>query len=91
MGHRRDEYHERVLENLEEREWTQEDKDHFFHMIGHSALMSNQGVLAVLEFQQAVDERIEAEKKYDALFVECPVLERTDLAQQEFNRNIVDL
>ena len=45
--------------------------------------MSAQGVLTVLEFQQATDERIEAEKEFDrwAIAREMTVIERTDTAQ----------
>lgn len=68
MSHRNNIWHERLQEHLNHREWSQEDKDHFAHMVGHSALMSEQGVLAVLEFQQATDERIQAEKDFDTTF-----------------------
>ena len=85
MSHRRNEYLERLQEHMEEREWTEEDKEHFLHLVGHSALLSTQSALSVLEFQQATDERIEAEKKYDELFV-CPVLERTEVANDHFQQ-----
>lgn len=68
MSHRNNFWHEQLTEHLERREWSEEDKAHFLHMVGHSALMSEQGVLSVLEFQQATDERIEAEKQYDKLY-----------------------
>lgn len=69
MNHRVNFYHEQLMEHLTQREWTDEDKSHFLHMVGRSALMSEQGVLAVLEFQQATDERIEGEKAFDEAFV----------------------
>lgn len=83
MSHRRNEYLERLQEHMEEREWTNEDKEHFLHMIGHSALLSTQSALSVLEFQQLTDERIEAEKEHDrwAIAREMTVIERTDTAQ----------
>lgn len=69
MSHRVNHWHEALIDHVTEREWTDEDIAHLSHMIGHSALMSEQGVLAVLEFQQAIDERIEAEKQFDEVFV----------------------
>lgn len=68
MSHRRNEYLERLQEHMDEREWTDADKEHFLHMVGHSALLSTQSALSVLEFQQLTDERIEAEKEYDQTF-----------------------
>lgn len=69
MGHRVNFHHEQLMEHLQEREWSAEDIAHFTHMIGHSALMSEQGVLFVLEFQRTTDERIQAEKDFDQAFV----------------------
>lgn len=69
MSHRVNHYHEQLIEHLDERKWSDEDKQNFLHMIGRSALMSTQGVLAVLEYQQATDERIEAERRFDEAFV----------------------
>lgn len=72
MSHRTHEWNERLVSHLENREWTQEDREHFLHMVGRSTIMSAQGALAILEFQESVDERIEAQKKYDELFTgEC--------------------
>lgn len=68
MGFRNNFHREQLEEHIERRGWTKEDKDHFFHMIGHSALMSEQGVLSVLEYQQATDERIAAEEQCDEVF-----------------------
>lgn len=69
MSHRRNEYLERLQEHMVEREWSEEDKDHFLHMVGHSALLSTESALHVLEFQQATDERIAAEKAFDETFI----------------------
>lgn len=85
MSHRVNHHEQALLEHINEREWTQEDKDHFLHMIGRSALMSHEGVLRVLETQQQIDEQIQAEKRYDELFV-CPQIERTDVAQEYFQQ-----
>lgn len=69
MSHRVNHYHEQLVEHLTQREWSDEDKQNFLHMVGRSALMSAQGVLSVLEYQQATDERIKAEKQFDEAFV----------------------
>ncbi len=69
MSHRNDFHCERLVEHLQEREWSQSDIDHFTHMIGHSALLSSESAMFVLEFQQATDERIQAEKDFDEVFV----------------------
>lgn len=91
MSHRVDFHRERLVEHLTEREWSQEDIAHFTHMVGHSALLSSEAALSVLEFQRATDERVQAEKDYDEVFVPripqeffedtLPTLERTDAAQ----------
>ena len=60
--------HELLIHHLEERDWTEEDRLHFLRMVGRSTLLSAQSALAVLEFQQATDERIQAEKDYDEVF-----------------------
>jgi hypothetical protein len=70
-----------------EREWSEEQVINLAHKIARSALLSHEGVLMVLEFQQEVDEGIEAQKKYDELFV-CPVIEGTDLAQESMQRHL---
>ena len=92
--HRRNEYLERLQEHMDEREWTEEDKEHFLHLVGHSALLSTQSALSVLEFQQATDERIEAEKQADQVFsgqgwgrgMGVPLIERTNVAQDHFQQ-----
>lgn len=70
---RRDEYRERLVEHLQEREWTQVQIINLTHKIGHSALMSNQGVLEVLEYQQIIDENIQAQKDFDRVYGTAPV------------------
>lgn len=65
MSHRVHIAEEQLKDHLNEREWTREDQEHFLHMIGRSALLNCQNALAVLEYQQATDERIEAEKEHD--------------------------
>jgi hypothetical protein len=69
MPHRRNEYFERLQDHLIEREWSEEQILNLAHRIGHSALMSHEGVLEVLEYQQEVDEGIQAKKEYDRVFI----------------------
>jgi hypothetical protein len=82
MSHRVDFHRERLVEHLTEREWSEEDIAHFTHLVGHSALLSSESALSVLEFQQATDERIEAEKDFDEAFV--PKVPQ-DFFEQRFN------
>lgn len=86
--HRKDEYFERLQDHLIEREWSEEQVINLAHKIARSALLSHEGVLMVLEYQQEVDEGIEAKKKYDELFARCdaPIIERTDIAQEYFQQ-----
>lgn len=62
-------------------------------MVGRSTLLSAQSALAVLEFQQATDERIQAEKDYDEVFCQPtlfdhpPIIEATDISQEYFNQH----
>lgn len=86
MSRRENIYHERLTDEVKRRNWTDEDIAHFSHMIGHSALMSDQGVLAVLEFQAATDgriaaERAQAEADFDRVFAGDTVIERPEAAQ----------
>lgn len=98
MSHRVDFHRERLVEHLTEREWSEEDIAHFTHMVGHSALLSSEAALSVLEFQQSTDERIQAEKDFDATFnpqegwddmgtyYQPMVLERTDEVNNHFQQ-----
>lgn len=63
--HMRDIYHERLVEHLTEREWSPEQIHRLSRTIARSALMSAEGVLEVLEYQQGVDEEIAAKKEHD--------------------------
>lgn len=68
--HRVDHWHEALVEHTKNREWTELDIEGLAHKIGHSALMSAEGVLEVLEYQQQVDERISAERQHDQVFIQ---------------------
>lgn len=68
MSHRVDHWHDRLVEHLQEREWSDVQIINLTHKIGHSALLSCEGVLSVLEYQQQIDENIQAEKEHDRVF-----------------------
>ena len=51
--------------HLEEREWSDVQIVNLLHKIGRNALLSAQSTLEILEYQQAIDEQIEAEKEVD--------------------------
>lgn len=63
--YRRDEHYERLAEHLTEREWSEVQILNLAHRIARSALMSHEGVLEVLEYQQEIDENIAAQKEHD--------------------------
>lgn len=65
---RRNEYEQRFNEHLQAREWSADDIARFGQVVHHSALISYEGALEILELQQEVDERIEAEKAFDSVF-----------------------
>jgi len=90
---RRDEYQERFVEHLHEREWDEVQILELSRQINRSPLLTYASALAILEYQQEVDEGIEAKRKYDELFATCdrPVIERTELAQSDFDSRRVDL
>lgn len=69
MSHRVNQHQERLKEHLQDREWSPKEIESFARMVGSHTLMSMQGVLSVLEYQQATDERIQGEKDFDAVFV----------------------
>lgn len=91
MGIRRDIWHEALVEHLQEREWSDVQIINLTHRIGHSALLSCEGILEVLEYQQEVDEGIAAQKEHDRVFISqheptvyqptLPIVERPDAAQ----------
>ena len=93
MNHYPNRHREALTSHLEAREWTERDIQPLIRMIGTTALTSDQGALRILEYQQAIDERIEAEKQHDEVFVqpelfeETPSLEVTDISQEFFNRH----
>ena len=72
--HRRDIHREGLIEHLDGRGWTDEDKDQFCHMIGRSALMTAEGAFRVMAFQEKVDNRIreEIETDFDRVFSGIP-------------------
>jgi hypothetical protein len=65
MSHRNDFHYEALHEHLVNRDWSKEQIHAMTHLIGRSALLTNEGVLEVLELQQETDELIEAQKECD--------------------------
>lgn len=59
---------EKLTSHLAEREWNEQEINSFVSMIGRSALSSYQSALNILEYQQAVDEQVQAEKQCDEVF-----------------------
>lgn len=68
MNHYPNRHREALTSHLEARNWTERDIQPLIRMIGTTALTSDQGALRILEYQQAIDERIEAEAHYDNVF-----------------------
>lgn len=62
MSYRVDHHREALIEHLTNREWHPKEVASFVRMIGHSALSSYQSALNILEYQQAVDELVQAQK-----------------------------
>lgn len=95
MSFRVDHWHEALVEHLENREWSEVQIQELTHRIGHSALLSCEGILEVLEYQQEVDERISAEKDHDRVFGSqhkpTVYLERTDEVNNHFQQRFEDL
>ena len=93
MNHYPNHHREQLTSHLEARDWTERDITPLLRMIATTALTSDQGALRILEYQQAIDERIEAEKQHDEVFIqpplfdEAPHLEVTDISQEFFNRH----
>lgn len=81
---------DKLIEHLTEREWHLKEVESFVTMIGRSALSSYQSALNILEYQQAVDEMVQAQKQHDAVFIPQPTLfdepqlEVTDVTQAHF-------
>lgn len=69
MNHYPNRHREALTSHLEARDWTERDIQPLIRMIGTTALTSDQGALRILEYQQAIDERIEAEQQHDEVFV----------------------
>lgn len=58
-------YIQDLTDHLEEREWSNVQIVNLLQKIGRNALLSCEGVLDVYEYQQEIDEQIEAEKEFD--------------------------
>jgi hypothetical protein len=77
MSYRRDEHYERLVEHCADREWSDVQIINLAHKVARSALMSFEGVLEILEYQQQVDEGIAAEKEYDQHYIPQEYFEDT--------------
>lgn len=66
----KDIYREQIVEHLEQRDWSEREINGLLRMIGSSALMSEQGALNILLYQQTTDEIVEASKKHDEVFIQ---------------------
>lgn len=58
-------FYQDLYSHLEAREWSDIQIVNLMQKIGRSSLLSCEGVLGVLEYQQAIDEQVEAEKEYN--------------------------
>lgn len=58
-------WQEALHEHLTNRDWSKEQIHEMSRLIGRSALLTNEGVLEVLELQQKTDELVEAQKECD--------------------------
>ena len=58
-------FYQDLYSHLEAREWADVQIVNLLHKIGRSSLLSCEGVLELFEYQQAVDEQVEAEKEYN--------------------------
>ena len=65
---RENKYREALVEHLECREWVETDIQRILRFVGHTAVMSEETVLGLFLRQQAVAERIQAEKDHDRVF-----------------------
>lgn len=63
-------YKEQIIEHLEQRDWNEREINGLLRMIGSSALMSEQGALNILLYQQTTDEIVEASKQHDEIFIQ---------------------
>jgi len=68
----KNEHFEKLQAHLLEREWSEEQVINLANKVGR-LLMSHEGALEILEFQQEVDEGIQAQKDFDAVYNTAPV------------------
>ena len=58
-------FDQQLVDHLDEREWSDVQIANLLQKVGRNALLGSQSVLEVLEYQQSIDEQIEAEKEHD--------------------------
>lgn len=61
-------HYEALVSHLEEREWSEVQIANLAHMSVTADVMSLQGILRILKYQQEVDEQIAAEKQFDEVY-----------------------
>lgn len=58
-------FDQQLVDHLDEREWSDVQIANFLQIVGRSALLSAESVLQVLNYQQQIDENIQAQKDLD--------------------------
>jgi hypothetical protein len=82
-------WHDELVKHLEAKEWSNVQITNLAMKIGRHATLSCQSALGLLEYVSFVDERIEAEKKYDEVFADAPVFNK-EQAQQMIEYTLFD-
>ena len=82
-------WHDELVKHLEAKEWSNVQITNLAMKIGRSATLSCQSAVGLLEYVSFVDERIEAEKKYDEVFSDAPCFNK-DQAQQMIEYTLFD-
>jgi len=82
-------WHDELVKHLEAKEWSNVQITNLAMKIGRSATLSCQSAVGLLEYVSFVDERIEAEKKYDEIFSDAPCFNK-DQAQQMIEYTLFD-
>lgn len=87
MGHRRNEWRERLVEHMtvdHEPAWDREKAERLADKIGHHSLLSDATALWLLEEIRATNSQVDAEIAHDRVFAPdfpMPIIERPDAGQ----------
>jgi len=82
-------WHGELVKHLEAKEWSNVQITNLAMKIGRSAMFSCQAAVGLLEYVAFIDERIEAEKKYDEIFSDAPCFNK-EQAQQMIEYTLFD-